>query len=74
MRSLIATLTVMGMFLTGAALAVDGSVEIEVDALMVGYDVLERFSTTEAAVFALMLEEGEVVDEENFLIWCSEAE
>ncbi len=33
MRSLIATLTVMGMFLTGAALAVDGSVEIEVDAV-----------------------------------------
>ncbi|MEE8112482.1 MAG: hypothetical protein V3T54_07085, partial [Acidobacteriota bacterium] len=31
-RSLIATLTVMGMFLTSAALAVNGSVEVEVEA------------------------------------------
>lgn len=33
MKSLIATLTVMGMFLTSAAFAVDGSVELEVDAV-----------------------------------------
>ena len=32
MRSLIATLTIMGMFLTSSALAVNGSVEVEVDA------------------------------------------
>ncbi len=32
MRSLIATLTIMGMFLTSTALAVNGSVEIEVEA------------------------------------------
>lgn len=50
------------------------SMKVEVDIGMVVNGFLEGFSSVQTTIFAVMLEKGEVIHEENLFIICRETE